>query len=293
MTKRSRPGGKSKPAHLRDPSEEIPELVRRIGSELPRRGWFPQDEAEVRFEALPVSSRTLKGLEGGGWGVMKAIQRCAIPHALAGRDVLGAARTGSGKTLAFLVPALEVLYRERWSAEDGLGCLVVSPTRELAMQIFTVLRTVGSCHDVSAGLVTGGTRDFGAEQERVGRMCVLVATPGRVLQHCEESPGFDASRLLALVVDEADRVVDMGFAPQLDALVEYLPAARQTLLFSATLAGFRGAPSTSALSGRLGRLRSLVDAKTVEFVSARDGAGKCDIGQLQRLLSRSFSTHFG
>ena len=105
-----------------------------------------------------------------------------------------------------------------------------------------------------------------------------------------------ADPMRPVLAAHGDRVIWLmptPFAPQIDALVEYLPAARQTLLFSATLAGFRGAPSTSALSGRLGRLRSLVDAKTVEFVSARDGAGRCDIGQLQRLLSRSVSTHFG
>lgn len=207
--KRSR-SGKTKPAHLRSPVEEIEELTRRISDESPRRGWAPSDEAAVRFDTLPISTRTLKGLEGGSFETMKPIQRCAIPHALAGRDVLGAARTGSGKTLAFLIPALESLYRERWSSEDGLGSLVITPTRELALQIFQVLRTVGSCHDLSAGLVTGGKKDFAAEQARVGRMCLLVATPGRVLQHLEESPGFDASRALSLVVDEADRVVRVG-----------------------------------------------------------------------------------
>ena len=199
-------GGKAKPAYMRDPTEEIAELERRIAEESPRRGWCPgAEETAARFDALPLSSRTLQGLTSGGFETMKPIQRCAIPHALAGRDVLGAARTGSGKTLAFLVPALEALYRHRWSAGDGLGALIISPTRELAAQIFDVLRRAGSCHDVSAGLITGGGRDFGAERDRVGRMCLLVATPGRVLQHAEESPAFDAAGLLALVVDEADR----------------------------------------------------------------------------------------
>ncbi|EGB08210.1 hypothetical protein AURANDRAFT_26477, partial [Aureococcus anophagefferens] len=247
---------------MRDPTEEIAELERRIAEESPRRGWCPgADESAARFDALPLSSRTLQGLTSGGFETMKPIQRCAIPHALAGRDVLGAARTGSGKTLAFLVPALEALYRHRWSAGDGLGALIISPTRELAAQIFDVLRKAGSCHDVSAGLITGGGRDFDAERDRVGRMCLLVATPGRVLQHAEESPAFDATGLLALVVDEADRVVDMGFAAQVDSLVAYLPQQRQTMLFSATLAGFAGAPE-AALSSRLGRLRGLASQPT-------------------------------
>ena len=84
------------------------------------------------------------------------IQKTAIPVILKGRDVLGAAKTGSGKTLAFLIPLLELLWRERWSGMDGMGALVISPTRELAYQTFEVLRKVGCCHDFSAGLVMGG-----------------------------------------------------------------------------------------------------------------------------------------
>jgi len=98
---------------------------------------------------------------------------------------------------------------------------------------------------------------------------VLVATPGRILQHLEESPTLDAARCQVLVVDEADRVVDMGFAPQLDAVVAYLPAARHTMLFSATLAGFAGTAG-DALSNRLAKLRNLTDAATVEYVAARE-----------------------
>ncbi|KAH8056978.1 box C/D snoRNA binding protein [Aureococcus anophagefferens] len=243
-------GGKAKPAYMRDPTEEIAELERRIAEESPRRGWCPgADESAARFDALPLSSRTLQGLTSGGFETMKPIQRCAIP-------TRSPAATSSAPR----------------TARQDLGvprALIISPTRELAAQIFDVLRKAGSCHDVSAGLITGGGRDFDAERDRVGRMCLLVATPGRVLQHAEESPAFDATGLLALVVDEADRVVDMGFAAQVDSLVAYLPQERQTMLFSATLAGFAGAPE-AALSSRLGRLRGLVDAKTVEFVAARD-----------------------
>ena len=237
---------------LPEAAAEVAALRRRIAESAPRRGWRPPDDAAVRFATLPLSARTLAGLAGGGFETLKPIQRAAIPHALADRDVLGAARTGSGKTLAFLVPAVEALYRERWAREDGLGALVVSPTRELALQIFGVLRVVGARHDFSAGLITGGrTRDWAAEQARVVRASLLVATPGRALQHLEETPGLDAGRLQALV-DEADRVVDLGFAPQLDAIATYLPAAgaRRTWLFSATLAGVGGG------GARLARLRA-------------------------------------
>ena len=159
-----------------------------------------------------------------------------IPPHTNRRDVLGAAKTGSGKTLAFLVPLLERLYRARWAAGDGLGALVISPTRELAMQIFEVLRSVGAAHyALSAGLVCGG-KGFEEEAAAIGRMAVLVATPGRLLQHLEQSPELDASGLSILVLDEADRLLDMGFADTLNAILGYLPHAptRQTLLYSAT-----------------------------------------------------------
>ena len=141
---------------------ELALLAERVLSEAPAKGANPLlaegDEVEEagkvvygkrkRFSELPISKRTLDGLVGGKFERMTDIQRAAIPHALAGRDVLGAAKTGSGKTLAFLVPVLELLHRLRWSAMDGLGAVVISPTRELAMQIFDVLRVVGKQHEL-------------------------------------------------------------------------------------------------------------------------------------------------
>ena len=100
-------------------------------------------ENPVAFATLPLSQRSMAGLKDGKFTDMTRIQAAALPHALARRDILGAAKTGSGKTLSFTVPALEMLWRERWSSDEGLGALVISPTRELAMQIFDVLREVG------------------------------------------------------------------------------------------------------------------------------------------------------
>ncbi|KAK1858790.1 hypothetical protein I4F81_001390 [Pyropia yezoensis] len=158
-----------------------------------------------------------------------------MPQALAGRDVLAAAPTGSGKTLAFAVPVLEALYRASWGPLDGLGAVVLAPTRELAAQIFDVFRAVGGRHDLSAALVTGG-HDVGYERQRLGGINILVATPGRLLQHLDEAAELVTSGVKVLVLDEADRILDMGFAPTVDAIVANLPRAphRQTLLFSAT-----------------------------------------------------------
>ena len=249
MGTREAGGGGSRAARKADTDRELREiatLAARVIDEAPVPGSNPldTDAAEVtvekqkfssarKFAELPLSQRTLAGLAKGKWQKMTDIQRAAIPHALAGRDVLGAAKTGSGKTLAFLVPTLELLYRERWGRMDGLGALIISPTRELAMQIFDVLRIAGVRHDLSAGLVIGG-KDKAEEAERICGMNLLVCTPGRLLQHLDETPGFEANGLQMLVLDEADRILDMGFSSTLNAIVAALPKKRQTLLFSAT-----------------------------------------------------------
>jgi ATP-dependent RNA helicase DDX10/DBP4 len=207
-----------------------------LASSLPARGSLPPDlhSGKQPFDSFPLSPFTLSALRANSFITATPVQRAALPHALAGRDILAAAKTGSGKTLAFGVPLVEALWRERWGPGDGLGAAVIAPTRELAVQIFEVLRRVGRNHSLSAGLITGGKREFREEQGSVVRMNVLVATPGRLLQHLEQTPGFSADALRVLVLDEADRILDLGFARQLDAILEYLPAGRQTMLFSAT-----------------------------------------------------------
>ncbi|KAI8265990.1 ATP-dependent RNA helicase dbp-4 [Colletotrichum sp. SAR11_239] len=185
------------------------------------------------FSELPLCEATATGLEKSHFQTLTDIQSRAVPLALKGRDILGAAKTGSGKTLAFIIPVLEKLYRARWTEFDGLGALIISPTRELAAQIFDVLRKVGRNHAFSAGLVIGG-KSLKEEAERLSKMNILVCTPGRMLQHLDQTAGFDVDNLQILVLDEADRIMDMGFQSAVDALVEHLPQTRQTLLFSAT-----------------------------------------------------------
>jgi ATP-dependent RNA helicase DDX10/DBP4 len=185
------------------------------------------------FSELPLSQPTADGLSASHFKTLTDIQSRAIPYALKRKDILGAAKTGSGKTLAFLIPILENLYRKKWTEYDGLGALILSPTRELAIQIFEVLRKVGRYHTFSAGLVIGG-KSLKEEQERLGRMNILVCTPGRMLQHLDQTAEFDVYNLQMLVLDEADRIMDMGFQQTVDAIVEHLPKERQTLLFSAT-----------------------------------------------------------
>ncbi|KAM6140184.1 LOW QUALITY PROTEIN: putative ATP-dependent RNA helicase DDX10 [Pterocles gutturalis] len=186
-----------------------------------------------RFSDFPLSKKTIKGLQEAQYRVVTEIQRQTIGLALQGKDVLGAAKTGSGKTLAFIVPALELLYRLQWTSADGLGVLIISPTRELAYQTFKVLRKVGKNHEFSAGLIIGG-KDVKEESERIHHINMLICTPGRLLQHMDETSYFYASDLQMLILDEADRILDMGFADTMNAIIENLPKKRQTLLFSAT-----------------------------------------------------------
>ncbi|XP_077197725.1 putative ATP-dependent RNA helicase DDX10 [Paroedura picta] len=187
----------------------------------------------VRFSDFPLSRKTLKGLQEAQYRMVTEIQRQTIGLALQSKDVLGAAKTGSGKTLAFIVPALEILFRQQWTSMDGLGVLIISPTRELAYQTFGVLRKVGKNHDFSAGLIIGG-KDLKEESERIHNINILICTPGRLLQHMDETSYFHASNLQMLILDEADRILDMGFADTMNAILENLPKKRQTLLFSAT-----------------------------------------------------------
>ncbi|XP_022151010.1 DEAD-box ATP-dependent RNA helicase 32 [Momordica charantia] len=188
----------------------------------------------TRFDHLPISKKMKDGLRKAEFIDMTDIQRASLPHALCGRDILGAAKTGSGKTLAFLIPVLEKLYRERWGPEDGVGSIIISPTRELGAQLFDVLKVVGKYHNFSAGLLIGGRKDVNTEKEHVNELNILVCTPGRLLQHMDETPNFDCSQLQVLVLDEADRILDVGFKRTLNAIISQLPKHRQTFLFSAT-----------------------------------------------------------
>ncbi|KAI8116094.1 hypothetical protein FF38_00743 [Lucilia cuprina] len=186
-----------------------------------------------RFQDFPLSQKTIKGLVDAKFTKPTDIQRESIGPALQGKDVLGAAITGSGKTLAFLIPILEHLYVSKWTRTDGVAAIIISPTRELAYQIFETLKKIGKYHDFSAGLIIGG-KNLKFERSRMDQCNILICTPGRLLQHMDENPLFNATTMEMLVLDEADRCLDMGFEQTLNAIVENFPPDRQTLLFSAT-----------------------------------------------------------
>ncbi|KAJ4286572.1 ATP-dependent RNA helicase [Collariella sp. IMI 366227] len=205
-------------------SAELDNISRDDGSLLP-----PSVATDAQaFSELNLSDKTMKAIEEMGFTKMTEIQRRGIPPLLAGKDVLGAAKTGSGKTLAFLIPAIEMLSSLRFKPRNGTGVIVVTPTRELALQIFGVARELMKNHSQTYGVVIGGANRR-AEAEKLGKgVNLLIATPGR-------TPPFVFKNLKSLIIDEADRILEIGFEDEMRQIVKILPKEdRQTMLFSAT-----------------------------------------------------------
>ncbi|XP_076444991.1 uncharacterized protein LOC143282955 isoform X2 [Babylonia areolata] len=193
-------------------------------------------ELDTAFSSLQsvVSDLTLKAVADMGFTHMTEIQARAIRPLLEGRDLMGAAKTGSGKTLAFLIPAVELMYKMKFMPRNGTGCIIISPTRELSMQTFGVLRELLKYHHHTFGLVMGGVNRQDEVKKLKKGVNILVATPGRLLDHIQNTEGFMFKNLSCLVIDEADRILDLGFEEEMQQIVRLLPKKRQTMLFSAT-----------------------------------------------------------
>jgi ATP-dependent RNA helicase RhlE len=187
-------------------------------------------EGTAGFDGLGLSSSMLHALERAGYRTPTPIQARAIPPGLAGQDVIGCAATGTGKTAAFVLPIVE-----RLRGKTGTRALVLAPTRELALQIAQHLEMFGG-HQVRGTVVIGGASMSAQIRALQGKPQVIVATPGRLVDHLQQSTA-DLSHLEILVLDEADRMLDMGFKPQLTRILARVPRRRQTFLFSATMAG--------------------------------------------------------
>ncbi|KAM0554709.1 hypothetical protein ACHAPJ_006780 [Fusarium lateritium] len=186
------------------------------------------------FDELNLSEKTMKAINEMKFTKMTEIQRRGIPPSLAGRDVLGAAKTGSGKTLAFLIPVIEMLSALRFKPRNGTGVIVVSPTRELALQIFGVARELMAHHSQTYGIVIGGANRRAEADKLAKGVNLIIATPGRLLDHLQNTP-FVFKNLKSLVIDEADRILEIGFEDEMRQIIKILPKEdRQTMLFSAT-----------------------------------------------------------
>eukprot|EP00615_Pteridomonas_danica_P000552 CAMPEP_0114359538 /NCGR_PEP_ID=MMETSP0101-20121206/23093_1 /TAXON_ID=38822 ORGANISM="Pteridomonas danica, Strain PT" /NCGR_SAMPLE_ID=MMETSP0101 /ASSEMBLY_ACC=CAM_ASM_000211 /LENGTH=556 /DNA_ID=CAMNT_0001503133 /DNA_START=1 /DNA_END=1671 /DNA_ORIENTATION=- len=220
------------------PEEEVEEEVNEVVAEAAEIADEdrPAFLSKNRFQDLPLSTGTQQALKEMGFRYMTKIQDKSIGPLLTGKDLLGAAKTGSGKTLAFLIPAIELLSKVQFTGRNGTGVVIISPTRELSLQIYGVLRelcTHGK-HSQSHGLVIGGANRRAEAERLVKGVNILVATPGRLLDHLQNTKGFVFRNLQMLVIDEADRILEQGFEQEMREIIKILPKQRQSVLFSAT-----------------------------------------------------------
>lgn len=200
---------------------------------------IPQSVLSETFftDVKGIHENTLRALKDMGFERMTEIQSKSIPHLLQQHrpDLVASAKTGSGKTLAFLIPAIQTMYDLQFKPRNGTGVIIISPTRELSMQTFGVLKDLMSYHNHTYGLVMGGANRH-AEAERLAKgVNILVATPGRLLDHIQNTKNFLFKNLQCLIIDEADRILDIGFEEEMKQIIRLLPKKRQTMLFSATL----------------------------------------------------------
>ncbi|HEY7229747.1 MAG TPA: DEAD/DEAH box helicase [Pseudolabrys sp.] len=187
----------------------------------------------MAFSHLGLSAKVLAAIEAAGYKTPTPIQDQAIPHVLARRDVLGIAQTGTGKTAAFVLPMLTMLEQGRARARMP-RTLILEPTRELAAQVADHFERYGKNHKLNVALIIGGVSFDDQDAKLLRGVDVLIATPGRLLDH------FERGRLLLsgcelLIIDEADRMLDMGFIPDIERIGKLVPFTRQTLFFTATM----------------------------------------------------------
>ena len=195
-----------------------------------------EQEPEVFFEDLALSDDVLDALYDMRFETCTPVQAKCIPPILENRDVLGVAQTGTGKTAAYLLPLLTLLQRDE-HPHDSVNCLVIAPTRELARQIDQALQGFAYYTGINAVAVYGGNDGIRYEQERKSLSAgadIVLATPGRLITHLQLGT-LDLSRTTPLVLDEADRMLDMGFSDDILSIVKHMPTERQTILFSATM----------------------------------------------------------
>jgi len=213
----------------------------------------------VNFSDLELDDVLLEAIEQQGYKKPTVIQQLAIPPALEGKDVLASAATGTGKTAGFVLPALQHLLDYPRGRSNGVRILILSPTRELAEQTYKVAKQLSQFSEAKCAIITGGI-NYGKHKDiSTGCVDILVATPGRLLEYIEEE-SFDCRDIEWLVLDEADRMLDMGFAKTIEKIGDEARWRKQTLLFSATLEG-RGVDAFAA--------KFLTDPVLVEAESPR------------------------
>ena len=191
--------------------------------------------SETSFSSMKLTSMTILSLHKQSFTIATEVQSKCIPVAIKGKNIMCTAKTGSGKTLAFLIPSLEMLIHTKFSQHQGVGVLIITPTRELALQTYDVAsKLLYPCKKTCAVIIGGGYRKKEAKQLIKG-VNLLIATPGRLLDHLNHTNGFNCDNLCMLIIDEADAILKNGFEDEMKEILKILPNERQTLLFSATL----------------------------------------------------------
>ncbi|EME41279.1 hypothetical protein DOTSEDRAFT_73630 [Dothistroma septosporum NZE10] len=227
------------------PSKPSPERNKRAHSEVEgdvgpaaeeeeAMGASPSKEEDKSFAELGVIDQLCDACANLGFTKPTAIQKESIPIALEGKDIIGLAETGSGKTAAFALPILQALMAAPQHEQHKFG-LVLAPTRELAYQISQQFEALGSLINVRCAVLVGGMDMVPQAIALNKNPHIVVATPGRLLDHLENTKGFSMRSLKYLVMDEADRLLDLDFGPILDKILQVLPSKRRTMLFSATM----------------------------------------------------------
>ena len=190
--------------------------------------------SDKKFSDFSINSSILSNLERLGYEKATQVQSESIPIALNGEDIIGSAKTGSGKSLAFLIPAIQKIYEEPKKKE--IEILIITPTRELALQLYDLAKDLLTGNsEIIALLIGGENRKKEALKLLSGNIRIIVATPGRLLDHMENTKNFDYSKINMLIIDEADKILKIGFEEEIKEIIKKIPKNRQTLLFSATI----------------------------------------------------------
>ncbi|KAF8642276.1 hypothetical protein AX16_009549 [Volvariella volvacea WC 439] len=215
--------------------------VETLAEKEKRIAFFDTENSETQqehksFLRMNLSRPLLKAITAMGFQTPTPIQAAAIPVGLLGKDVVGNAVTGSGKTAAFIVPVIErLLYREKGKKAAATRCLVLVPTRELAVQCYEVGTKLAAHTDIRFCLIVGGLSLKSQEASLRSRPDIVIATPGRLIDHIHNSPSFTLDTIDVLILDEADRMLSDGFSDELTEIIKSCPSSRQTMLFSATM----------------------------------------------------------
>eukprot|EP01039_Chlorochromonas_danica_P017904 gene17904-21418_t len=187
-----------------------------------------EEETTPTFAELGVSDALCRCIESLGWTQPTEIQAKVLPHALAGKDVVGLAETGSGKTGAFSIPIIHFLLQ----SGSRLFALILTPTRELALQINEVVQALGASIGLSSLCLVGGIEMIDQAIALAKRPHIIIATPGRLLDHLRNTKGFNLRTLKFLVIDEADRMLSLDFEKEIQDILRVIPEDRRSYLFS-------------------------------------------------------------